>query len=119
MITISLILVAAVISYFYFSTTNANTYKHNIDNAKSNLSGILDRLFYSVPLQDMLGNEKECMVSVRFTVNEFYELTNLKVNGGNEEIVKYTQSKLTEEIEKHVEEMEPSKYDVKLKFVLN
>jgi hypothetical protein len=117
MITITLILIAITIGYFWFTSVNPGS-NPELDHAKSQLSCILDNLFVSVPLSNLLGDEKEAQLSVRFTVNEYYELTNLKVSGENEELIKYANMKLPGEITKHVDNILPSKYNVKLRFVL-
>jgi hypothetical protein len=118
MMTITLILVAITIGYFCLTLINSGSNKE-VDFAKSQLSEILDKLFFSIPLYKLMDDEKESQLSVKFTVNEYYELTNLIIQGENEKLVKYAHSKLSEEITKYVDEIEPSKYDVDLRFVLN
>jgi hypothetical protein len=117
MITITFIFIAAAVGYFYITSVNSGS-NREFDNAKSHLSEILDRLFVAAPFQNIMGDEKECQLSVRFTVNEYYELTNLKISGENEELVKFAHMKLPGEISKYVDDIVPSKYNVKLRFVL-
>ena len=117
MTTLIFILVAVAIGYFCITSINSGS-NRELDHAKLQLSGILDNFFISTPLSNLMGDEKECQLSVRFTVNEYYELTNLKISGENEELVKYANMKLPEEISKNVDDIVPSKYNVKLRFVL-
>jgi hypothetical protein len=117
MTTITLILIlaaAGTIYYNFFYQGSTAEFEH----AKEKLSLVLDKMFLSTPLSALMGDTKECQLSVKFTVNEDYELTKFKIVGGTEELVKYTYSKLSEEVTKLVDEMVPSNYDVKLKFVL-
>jgi hypothetical protein len=116
--TITLILVAITIGYFCLNLIFSGS-NQEVDFAKSQLSEILDKLFFTIPLHNLMDDEKECLLSVKFTVNEYYELTNLKIKGENEKLVNYAHTKLSEEITKYVDNIEPSKYNVKLRFVLN
>ena len=118
MMTITLILVAITIGYFCLNLIFPGS-NQEVDFAKSQLSEILDKLFFTIPLHNLMDDEKECLLSVRFTVNEYYELTNLKIKGENEKLVNYAHTKLSVEITKYVDNIEPSKYNVKLRFVLN
>jgi hypothetical protein len=118
MITITLILVAITIGYFCLNLITPGS-NQEVNSAKSQLSEILDKLFFTIPLHNLMDDEKVSQLSIKFTVNENYELTNLKIKGENEKLVKYAQIKLSEEITKYVDYIEPSKYNVKLRFVLN
>lgn len=117
MITITFILAVITLGFFCFSAINAGS-KVESENAQTHLSNILDKLFLATPLDNLMGDDKECQLTVRFTVNDNYELTNLRINGNNEKMISYAYAKLSEEAAKIESEIEPSKYDVKLRFIL-
>ena len=117
MITITLILVAITIGYFCITSINTGS-NIELENAKLQLSMILDKLFLTTPLYKLMGDDKECQLTVKFTVNENYEITNLKIDGENNNLVKYVHRKLSEDAAKFASDIEPSKYNVKLRFVL-
>jgi hypothetical protein len=59
------------------------------------LSQALYSLFRNAPLEDIMGDENDCNVNIYFKINDNNEMTDVYIDGKNEQIVRYAYNTLT------------------------
>jgi hypothetical protein len=117
--TTTLILAVLTLSIFSMGTTNAASKKAISEIAtNAQLKEALQYMFNWTPMVDLMGNDNECNLSVQFTINKNHELTDIKVNGNNEEMVRYAYLTLSRAKLPIAESLEQNKFTVDLHFIL-
>ena len=115
--TTTLILVALMFGIFSTSSINAGSILEKQSTNKQ-LSEKIESVFQNIPLEDLMIFREKCNLEVNFEINNNNELTNIHINGSNQELVRYALNELSKSSVKVSPSFEHKKYSINILCIL-